>query len=659
MSSPENNEEIEMTQNDLTVRIDDSNNESDKGPPQATPGRTNVAPTDNKVPRRDPRTLNLRIEPTKLFERVPPYTIGDPDMVKKQRSYTSDNSIGGVSVEMTKEEKHKMQQRNMTSVFSCIYFLLLIVTGSIIFINFQSHETKHISELFFCSISLSGMAWLIFFHFDLYRYKKQVLKNMDSVNDQMDRVSDNTDIYLPEGLLGSDGAQAPYSFLTGRHSGSFYLKTGLAAFCFGHLINEGLQLGQQVLDLVQADRRALGCGQPTTLVLHAVRPIYSFYQLFIVFKYSNIVINRHKSVAYFALMHIMGTCLCYWFGTIVEDAMEDYHHKLGLKLVDNTTDSPHRTSDAAICSHDSNASYCACASSAILSVNKVQAIPYLYPFTIEFNILLAGVWFIVWNNIGKVDDKAHPHHFQHKIHRIGDIEEIRFQSNLVISADCHASNKGIFLGLFVLLSAVISTIVFFVAMNSSGYRQLGMAIHFWQVCILTVLAFVGVVVSYRQLSKLDFNKHPITFLDDVLLFVPLPFYFVQTILNGLGEYQKGEYRKGGYLRILMSILGCVQVIMQTPMIIDGLRRCSNSQALRYKKPGREVVTFLLICNLTLWIINTFEAKSVESHYGHLAYYGETVWLFVSHTTMPLVLFYRFHSSVCLADIWKSAYEKGD
>lgn len=28
-------------------------------------------------------------------------------------------------------------------------------------------------------------------------------------------------------------------------------------------------------------------------------------------------------------MHIMATCLCFWFGTIVEDALEDYHHKLG------------------------------------------------------------------------------------------------------------------------------------------------------------------------------------------------------------------------------------------------------------------------------------------------------------------------------------------
>jgi hypothetical protein len=28
-------------------------------------------------------------------------------------------------------------------------------------------------------------------------------------------------------------------------------------------------------------------------------------------------------------------------------------------------------------------------------------------------------------------------------------------------------------------------------------------------------------------------------------------------------------------------------------------------------------------------------------------------------TVPLTMFYRFHSSVCLVDIWKSAYERGE
>ncbi|CAL1288444.1 unnamed protein product [Larinioides sclopetarius] len=573
----------------------------------------------------------------------------DTCSVSKKRVSTP-NSLD-MSDEMSNIEKNKITRRNLTTIYSIIYGMLLTVMGGIIYINHQSPDTRYVSEIFSICISLMGMMWLGFFHIDLYRYKKKALKRMMGTPDQIDRISTCTDFNYAITFIGNE--IPPYRFLTGRHSGSFYLKVGMAAFCFGHLINEGLQLGQQILDFTTENRYLLGCGEISTLIARIIRPLYSFYQLFIVFKYSNIIINRHKMLACFALMHIMATCLCFWFGTIVEDALEDYHHKLSKKsnLMKNGTLSS--ILDHPMCT-ELTESQCKCAINAVLSVNNVQAIPYLYPFTIEFNLLLAGVWFIVWHNIGKEHHHANPHHFHHKIHNNDGIEEVTFHSNLIISADCHASNKGLFAGLFILLSAIISIIVFFVAMSTKEYQQIGLSIHYFQEGILTVGTLICVLIAQRQLSKLDFNRHPIHFLDDVLLIFPLPFYFVQAIMTIFSEYQKKST-----IRIVMSILIPTQVILQTPFIIDGLRRCSKSQSLRYKKPGREVVTFLIVCNLATWLINTFEAKSVESHYGLNAFFGEFVWMFVTHTCLPLMLFYRFHSSVCLADIWKSAYEKGE
>lgn len=102
----------------------------------------------------------------------------------------------------------------------------------------------------------------------------------------------------------------------------------------------------------------------------------------------------------------------------------------------------------------------------------------------------------------------------------------------------------------------------------------------------------------------------------------------------------------------------VQVIVQTPFIIDGLRRCSNSVELQESKPGRELITFLIICNIALWIIETLEIKSYETNGDRIRFYGHPLWTFLSHATLPLTLFYRFHSSACLVDIWKSAYDDG-
>lgn len=78
----------------------------------------------------------------------------------------------------------------------------------------------------------------------------------------------------------------------------FYL---IAAFCFGHLINEGLQLGQQIMNYMQDDRFELGCVENSAIILHTLKPLYSFYQLFIVFKYSNVSIYSAKYKKYISL----------------------------------------------------------------------------------------------------------------------------------------------------------------------------------------------------------------------------------------------------------------------------------------------------------------------------------------------------------------------
>lgn len=70
------------------------------------------------------------------------------------------------------------------------------------------------------------MLWLLFFHIDLFRYKQKVLRKMMGTSEQIDRISTSTDFSFGITFLGNE--TPPYRFLTGRHSGSFYLKTGLA-----------------------------------------------------------------------------------------------------------------------------------------------------------------------------------------------------------------------------------------------------------------------------------------------------------------------------------------------------------------------------------------------------------------------------------------------
>ncbi len=114
----------------------------------------------------------------------------------------------------------------------------------------------------------------------------------------------------------------------------------------------------------------------------------------------------------------------------------------------------------------------------------------------------------------------------------------------------------------------------------------------------------------------------------------------------------------GLLAILSlgaSSLAFIQASIQTVFILDGLRRCAEHDNHVNRKPGRTLVTFLLLCNLSLWVVNTFEVKKAESVELHPIYYGILPWNIISHVCIPLIIFFRFHSTVCLSDIWINAY----
>lgn len=95
---------------------------------------------------------------------------------------------------------------------------------------------------------------------------------------------DHADICHPANLLPA------YKFLHGKMGANFYLKCGMAAFCFGHVIHEGLRFGQQVYFFATGN---VHCRDSAALVAHLVTPLYSFYQLFMMFKYSNVSIVDH------------------------------------------------------------------------------------------------------------------------------------------------------------------------------------------------------------------------------------------------------------------------------------------------------------------------------------------------------------------------------
>jgi len=90
------------------------------------------------------------------------------------------------------------------------------------------------------------------------------------------------------------------------------------------------------------------------------------------------------------------------------------------------------------------------------------------------------------------------------------------------------------------------------------------------------------------------------------------------------------------------------------LTVSGLRRYPLSQLHLSAMPGRGLITFLIVANVTVWICRTALVKAISLD-TMIDYYTTLPWLLVANINLPLLLFYRFHSSFCLADIWHSAY----
>ena len=108
--------------------------------------------------------------------------------------------------------------------------------------------------------------------------------------------------------------------------------------------------------------------------------------------------------------------------------------------------------------------------------------------------------------------------------------------------------------------------------------------------------------------------------------------------------------------LVCHITRLMQVGLQCCLIYIALKlRIKGDLELRKKQPGKQVITFLLIANIAMFLMNLFESEKAGISETVVNFYGKKSWVFLVRSFSPLTIFYRFHSSVCLAEVWKNAY----
>ncbi|KAF7232573.1 hypothetical protein EG68_08050 [Paragonimus skrjabini miyazakii] len=251
---------------------------------------------------------------------------------------------------------------------------------------------------------------------------------------------------------------------------------------------------------------------------------------------------------------------------------------------------------------------------------------------------------------------------------------------------CHRSHTGLFLGLMIFTASCIG-ISFFLGRNKINLLRFTPNIYqHWKIFVLSA-SLLASVLALIQTNQLKFRRRKSSESFEysllglgllgylafyMLLFVPSLEAIVHVYLYGTTADQTEAKLKAvdrmntlnldrlvgtAWLYMGKSVLEIVQVLAQFFLIIEASRRgpcCANQAAI---KPGRSTIVFLLIANLALWLVNTFEARHTEQHlilYKH--YFGLRTWSIITCCFIPLIIFFRFHSTVCLAQIWSSLYK---
>lgn len=248
--------------------------------------------------------------------------------------------------------------------------------------------------------------------------------------------------------------------------------------------------------------------------------------------------------------------------------------------------------------------------------------------------------------------------------------------------DCDKAHKGLFAGLLVVVFTFIMMSCFFVfARNtfrlstSNGLQADLEASYFfyaleYSLLLISILATLIAMCRFKKLGVLRMRGKKFFNTEKSLLVVTYPsviilqtFYVIATVYGLINSHLTHDGKRSflGVQEILgiMTLCSCVVVLLnaliQTCFIINAFKRVTSTYEQKREKPGRAVVTFLVFCNLALFIVAVFEHERIHFNLMHSTLFTGTFWNVIIRLILPFHILFRFISMASLTAIWKTTY----
>ncbi|XP_046458899.1 proton channel OtopLc-like isoform X2 [Daphnia pulex] len=568
----------------------------------------------------------------------------------------------GVPTKLSTRRK-KREDNALLTVISALYANLLVVMGlAFPMTEVISNHVPSFSYLgFYLYLYFGSIAYFFFVFFNML--KNRAAKGNRYFGCGSMRPSKILELKVMTDDYSEDSPPRIIENVGTQHYGSFYLRIGAVAFGVGSMIYSGLEFAQYFeTDPTSECHNILMAATP------AVRMAFTFIQMYFIFLNAKMsVYCKPRAIAYFGLMHIVATNLCVWLNVIIEETKHEIIHHFSHQGTEdhhgnqNSSSTTIPNSDV-VPEHgsvvvESNALLSSlvdeCKRSEMMGNVVQDASQFLFPCAIEYSLICAAILYVMWKNVSMSEDDGG---IYSRSNSAGSATGRR--SRHQYSVDCAKANKGLFAGIFVLVGIIISLIIFYALINNHNFKALAIMEVAVSRLLLFCCAFVATIVGIYRIRELKFDSSRHFGLDAVLLVVAqigvMAYKFFTIIACCYSVKTEGE--DNSTLVLLSALAAMFQAVAQTLFILDASRRHTYTVDQQSRKPGREVVTFLLVCNIAMWAVNTLEKSRADVNPVQLEFFGLWPWIIIMNVTMPLTIFYRFHSTVVLCEIWKRCYK---
>eukprot|EP00095_Tigriopus_kingsejongensis_P005656 maker-scaffold209_size256900-snap-gene-0.22 protein:Tk05656 transcript:maker-scaffold209_size256900-snap-gene-0.22-mRNA-1 annotation:"conserved hypothetical protein" len=407
--------------------------------------------------------------------------------------------------------------------------------------------------------------------------------------------------------------------------GSLFLRLGAIAFGLGTLIYSGLEF----LAFFEVPQTC-----PTWSILLGVNPIlymaFVFIQMYFVFMHARLNIHQHKILAQFGMMHLVAANTCMVIRCLVKESAKELAGDWGEGSMAWNKSRPKS----------------ACLKEDIIGDAIEDSSLYLFPFMIEYSIIGCSMVYSMWSHIGR-----NPTYVM-----LDEAEEVTcVQIQTREPLDWSSSSVGLFLGLLSLVTLIICLILYFALMDQSDYKPMAIIINSVSDIVINAGMSLAILIGFVQVGRMDFHPPARPNDADVILVLTGFGICLYNIFNTIaGCLNTSEsLQEDPVLVIGNGLAELIEVCLQILFITELRHRKVKGD--NSDKPGRQIVTFLTIGNLAMWATSNFEIQKVNATPDQVEFYGFFPWIVIQRITLPLCVFFRFHSCVVFADLWKNCY----